>query len=309
MRAVDGYFAQTYTVEFLVPGDLDGVTFSPAIKAPSKTGDPQQLYRPDVPGNLGLIDVDYLVSQSGPDKRGARGNRYVAWFWLESPVPGAVGASLDVVDIVDGSVAVQKAIQDLSGLSTFYKDTGILVPQGSLLRISGYTNPGGVNIKVRLHIAYLTDAGLVAAQKTICACEPPPTPPADGNQFPMEFGVRQLAGAGANPRYLWPGAGRTIAQDLLIGEPMPVASEIQALYVHQQRPPAVSAETVTYTVLIDGVPTAATLTIPVTDGTVNAITGLSIPVAAGSSVAIETDRSGNHPTINDVLSNILFEAT
>ncbi|GAG21413.1 unnamed protein product, partial [marine sediment metagenome] len=56
-------------------------------------------------------------------------------------------------------------IGDLSGQSEFYKRDGIFVPQGSLLRISGFT--GGA--KVRLHIQVVNGlSALAQVQQALC---------------------------------------------------------------------------------------------------------------------------------------------
>lgn len=171
MQSVDGYQTQTYTVEFQVPGSLDGVTLSPAIQAPAKNDDPQQIFRPPVVDNLGLIDPDYVVSALGPDKQGTRGNRWISVFWLEASTVGAAGARLEVVDAVGGTVVVQEDIADLAGLTTFYRRKGILVPQGSMLRISGFA-AGATPHKVRVTIQYLNNEELLLAQKVLCECDP-----------------------------------------------------------------------------------------------------------------------------------------
>lgn len=196
--SVDGYVIQTYTIEYTVPGSLDGSTLGPAITAPSKQSDPQQLYRPPVPDNLGLIDVDYVVSATGSDRVGTRGNRFIPWIWIESPVAGTIGGSkLEVVDAVDGSVSVQEEIADLSGLTTFYKKDGILMPQGSLLRISGFTNPGPETIKVRLHVQYLTDAGLLLVQRLLC-CDGGLTVEDDGTEIIENAETMNFVGSGVS---------------------------------------------------------------------------------------------------------------
>ena len=172
----DGYGIQTETVEFTVSGDLDGITLSPALVSPARNLDPQQIYRPPVvtegnpDGNLGLIDVDYLVSEDGPDKRGARGPRYVSQVWITAPAAGAAGASLDLVDNVDGTPVLQEQLDDLSGLTTFFRDRPFIVPQGSMLRVSGFTNVPGGTIQVRISYKFLTD-DIVAAAQAVCACE------------------------------------------------------------------------------------------------------------------------------------------
>ena len=168
-RVPDGYFNQTYMVEFEVPGALDGTTPSPDINFSEGAGeDPQQIFRPEVEGDLGLIDVDYLVSEL--DNEGARGNRWIAVFWLDASVAGGAGATLEVVDAVTGAPVTQEAIAALAGVSRLYRRSGILVPQGSLLRISGFA-AGPTSHRIRLHISYLTDDGLLFAQNVMCCFE------------------------------------------------------------------------------------------------------------------------------------------
>lgn len=167
-RVPDGYFNQTYMVEFEVPGALDGTTPSPDIDFAEGNDDPQQIFRPEVENNLGLIDVDYLVSEL--DNEGARGNRWVGVFWLDASVAGGAGAALEVVDAVTGASVTQESVAALAGVSRLYRRSGILVPQGSLLRISGYA-AGPTPHRIRLHISYLTDDGLLFAQNVLCCFE------------------------------------------------------------------------------------------------------------------------------------------
>lgn len=170
-RPSDGYAGQTYMVEFTVSGELDGTTVQPPeIQAPSPPPrDPQSIYRFEVE-NLGLIDVDYVVSALGDDRLGARGNRWIGVTWISAGSAGMLGASLDVVDAVDGSVEFQKQIEDLAGDTRYYNDLGYLVPQGSMLRVRGF-GPGPH--KVRLHIQYLNDQELLQAQQVACCVEKP----------------------------------------------------------------------------------------------------------------------------------------
>lgn len=168
-KAPTGYFNQTYTLEFLVEGSLDGSTVGPPIKAPARNNNPQGLYVLPIEGDIGLIDPDYIVPSEAPF--GVTGNRAISWFWLESPIPGDAGAALEVVDAVDGTIAVQEQIADLSGLTTFYLNQPFLVPQGSMLRITGFDNDSGEIIKIRFHVAYLEDDELLELQGVICACQ------------------------------------------------------------------------------------------------------------------------------------------
>lgn len=166
--APDGFAIQTYMVEFEVPGALDGITPGPNIDFSEFNDDPQQIYRPEVEGNLGLIDPDYLVTDE--DDEGARGNRWISVFWLDAANAGNVGAVLEVVDAVDGSPVTQENVTNLVGLSRYYRRSGILVPQGSLLRISGF-DAGPTPHRIRIHISYLTDDGLLFAQNVLCCFE------------------------------------------------------------------------------------------------------------------------------------------
>lgn len=152
-----GYVGQPYTIEFTVLGDLDGFTLSPPIDVPSTNDDPQQIYRPNIVDSLGLIDVDYIVAAEGDGRLGAVGARIVQVVWINSPVVGGASAAIQVVDNVDGTPIVQRTIAPLVGLQTFYQDTPFLVPQGSMLRLLGFSNPSGSPIKVRLTIQYVED--------------------------------------------------------------------------------------------------------------------------------------------------------
>ena len=165
-----GYFNQTYAVEFEVGGALDGETVQPSIldSPPSglNPGDPQNLFRRSIDGNLGLIDPDYLVPLNEDDRRGARGNRLVAFLWIEGPVAGDANASVDVVDAVGGTPIVQKNVGTFVGSNKFFKEK-IFIPQGSMLRVAGMAASGGVPVRVRYHVQFLDDAiDLIAALRT-----------------------------------------------------------------------------------------------------------------------------------------------
>lgn len=168
-----GYFGQTYAIEFTVEGDLDGTTVSPTIDNSPPTGignaDPQQLYRRTIP-NLGLIDPDYTPAQDEDDRRGARGNRLVTFLWIEGSTPGAVGASVDVVDAIDG-VTVQQNLGSLAGVTTFYR-RGIFIPQGSMIRVSGLSGDAASPVKVRFHVQFLDNAENIAdVLNAVCCLE------------------------------------------------------------------------------------------------------------------------------------------
>lgn len=156
------YNFQTYMVEFSVPGSLDGSTESPLIQAPSSVSDPQGIYRPVVPDNMGLVDPDYVVGP-GADRRGTRGNRYIGFMFIDAATVGAPGAAIQVIDGVEGTIIVQKSIAALAGQTRYYNREGFVVPQGSLIRIVGF--PAGVRPhRVRMWISALSEDELVKAQ-------------------------------------------------------------------------------------------------------------------------------------------------
>lgn len=155
-----GYFNQTYAVEFEVSGSLDGTTVQPEILDSPPIGlnanDPQNLFRIQAE-NLGLIDPDYLVPADEEDRRGTRGNRFVAFIWISGPNNGDANASVDIVDAVGSGTPVdQKPIGTFVGAPKFYEER-IFVPQGSMIRVRGLTANPGDPIRVRLHIQYIDD--------------------------------------------------------------------------------------------------------------------------------------------------------
>jgi hypothetical protein len=127
----------------------------------------------------------------------------------------------------------------------------------------------------------------------------------DGNLFELAFGVRNLPGiGGGGTRYLWPGSARTTAQTALVSMPTPVAGTLSDICIHQQIPLSSGAQTITYTVMVNGVATAATVTLPVTDGVVSGLTGLAIPVPAKAAIALRATRSASHATLQNVIATI-----
>lgn len=169
---VTGYFNQTYAIEYTVEGDLDGSTLPPELEESPPTGinadDPQNLFRRTVDA-LGLIDPDYQIPEDIPGKRGARGNRLVTFLWISGASAGALGATVELVDDVDGTPIVQRTLGSLEGRTSLFL-TGIFIPQGSMIRITGMTGSAADPVKVRLHIQNLDNArnliAAVAAQST-----------------------------------------------------------------------------------------------------------------------------------------------
>lgn len=160
------YAAQAFTVEYSIPGALNGLTLSPPLVAPQSNTDPQGIYRPQLEeADLGLINVDYrAVSES--ERRGALGNRYVSFLTLEASSVGAPGAAVQVVDALVDPAFIQEEVADLAGESFLYRERGILVPQGSLLRVVGFA-AGPTPHLLRFTAQYLDVATLIEAQKSL----------------------------------------------------------------------------------------------------------------------------------------------
>lgn len=156
-RVPIGYQNKTYCLDFEVEGALDGTTQGPPIEdsppSAQNADDPQNLFRRTVQ-NLGLLDPDYLIPESEEGRQGTRGNRLVTFLWVSGPLAGGPGASVDVVDAVDQSPQVQKDIGSLAGLQRFYTE-GVVIPQGSAIRLDGMSATPGSPIRVRIHIQFI----------------------------------------------------------------------------------------------------------------------------------------------------------
>ncbi len=163
-----GYFNQTYAIEFEVADGLDGVTPSPNVQGSPPSGqnpnDSQNLFRIPVE-TLGLINPDYALPDQDDPNLGTTGLRMVTFLWIEGSSPGAADASVDIVDAVDGTPRVQKAVGTFIGDTEFYRE-GIFVPQGSMIRVRGMTGP----VKVRLHIQFLNNARDIAKVLAAICC-------------------------------------------------------------------------------------------------------------------------------------------
>lgn len=164
MNVPAGYFNQTYAIEFQVEGDLDGTTVSPTVDNSPPSGesaqDPQNLFRRTVQA-LGLVDPDYLPAQVENDRRGARGNRFISYIWIEGTSVGSALASVDIVDAIEGT-SVQKNLGTFVGETKFFREA-IFLPQGSMIRVRGLSGSSASPIKVRLHVQLLEDAQDIAA--------------------------------------------------------------------------------------------------------------------------------------------------
>lgn len=156
------YQSQAFTVELSVPGALDGSSLGPPLVAPSSNPDPQGFYRPPVPGDLGIVNVDYRAVTAA-ERRGCLGNRYVAFLTLELSAPGGVGAALQVVDATVDPPFLLEEVRDLAGETDAFVE-GILVPQGSALRLVGVPQ-GPVPHRVRFTSSGVDTSTLIDAQQ------------------------------------------------------------------------------------------------------------------------------------------------
>lgn len=163
-RPPTGYFGKTYCLDFTVTGSLDGTTVSPTVddSPPSaqNPGDPQNFFRREVE-NLGLIDPDYLPAQDEDERRGTRGLRLVAFLWVSGPNAGEAGASVEIVDAVEGAPVTQEPVGSLEGRLTLFR-RALFIPQGSMIRLDGMNADPGSPIIVRLHVQYLDNAEDIA---------------------------------------------------------------------------------------------------------------------------------------------------
>jgi hypothetical protein len=153
--------SQVFTVEYLVPGSLDGVTPSPGFsvdraRSNSKNADSDGVFRFSAAemtaltgGNLGLIDLTTPFDGN----QNLFANRLVTWFFLDAPgAPGGGGAAVDSVDIRDGVATRQVLHATLTGNEDFF-GTAFFVPQGSRLRVNGFT-AAAQPILVRLNVNF-----------------------------------------------------------------------------------------------------------------------------------------------------------
>ena len=154
---------QTFSLEYIVLGSLDGVTPAPSFSVDPNAENylrpgPDQLYT-QVVQNLGVIDPDF---GSG----GAQGNRLLTWVWVYGPTPGAPGAEVAVAD-AQGTELTQQQVIDLAGKTQAYLPRAQLVPQASRIRVSGMSAAPGQPVVVRFNVLV---ADTVADVLALCAC-------------------------------------------------------------------------------------------------------------------------------------------
>ncbi len=125
---------QTFTLEYRVPGALDGDTVSEAFE-PGSVTDPEQIFSFS-PAQLGLVDLTFQ------GQRSPRANRYAHWFFLSNYVAdvGDVVASVarlqDPTDPSSPVIDVQPLIvQAAAADNIIYSRKCFFIPQGYLLRL------------------------------------------------------------------------------------------------------------------------------------------------------------------------------
>lgn len=152
---------QVFTVEYLVPGRLDGTTPSPSFSVDQraengKRADADGVFRftaaemvSRTGGNLGLIDLTTPFD----GEQNLFANRLVTWFYLDAPgAPGAGGAAVDSVDVRNGVANRQILHAALTGRERFF-GAGFFVPQASRLRVDGFT-AAAEPILVRMNVNF-----------------------------------------------------------------------------------------------------------------------------------------------------------
>lgn len=131
--------------------------------------------------------------------------------------------------------------------------------------------------------------------------------PVGAGSFDVEFGVRDQAGVGGSPRFLWPGAGRTVTQTNIVARPLAANGILRAIVVRQNNPLGAGAQTTVYSVLVNGAVVASTPAVAVTSSGI-IVAGLNVPASQGDAIAFQAVRSANHATLFDVLASTLWES-
>lgn len=128
---------QELTLEYQVPGNLDGETINAPFVPGSDVDDPDQIHV-FTPGALGILDLTGASNAVG----GQFGNRYPMWLWLTNYTanPGDVLASIARrEDPTDGNSPLIDEIpylfQPAAGATTIYTRRIVFVPQGYFLRL------------------------------------------------------------------------------------------------------------------------------------------------------------------------------
>jgi hypothetical protein len=141
---------QTIAYQFTVSDVFDGITLAKNVV---QSGDDDQFYTAEQ-AKAGVFPIN---DPSDEQPHTSRGNRWLTWLELRLEAPAPPGSTIEIVDntSVEGSDVVLKQVANISGMSTVYMDAGILIPQGSIVRVIA----AGRGI-FRYHVTFLDPQGL-----------------------------------------------------------------------------------------------------------------------------------------------------
>lgn len=169
---------QSYEIEYVVSGSLDGTTVSPAFipldrQSSAGTIDPEELaddvaqpdedniYRFDV-DDLGLIDPDFGVG-------GSLGDRFIVGLWINSGVAAVDPSPVAVVSTREREITLELIESSLVGQTNYYQQDCIFIPQGAYLGLTGW-NAGDDPVIVRLHVKAPESPEELAHMLEACCC-------------------------------------------------------------------------------------------------------------------------------------------
>jgi hypothetical protein len=205
---------QTMTVEYEVPGLVDGVSPAPPFSYDPKS----DLYKkPDAEGivrfsaaemiafnggNLGLFDPDFGVG-------GTFADRFLHLVEVRT-AGGGVAAAISVVDARDPALPGQEDILAPSPEANFYSDDCIFVPQGSGLAFAGFNPTPSQPVVIRISVVAwgsIEDYALLLRQ---CCCEElGDTPPSEDCCPPQVLDARLAIGQSTTELLTLPGCNLT----------------------------------------------------------------------------------------------------
>ena len=157
---------QTQCFEYRISGTLDGLTQVPEVQY-HRGFDKEQVYVVDVTGNGGLFSVRFGGEGDAPYS-----DRVITGLYIEAPLSASI-----TVEVVDAdSLRQQKVVTSVTS-DTVYLETPIIVPQASMLKITG---PSGSKVRISWNYIEKADQYLSAV---CCGDAPvPPTPTASGTE-------------------------------------------------------------------------------------------------------------------------------
>jgi hypothetical protein len=176
---------QMMTVEYEVPGLVDGVTPAPPLSFDPasdnyRAPDPDGIVRFSAAqmleltgGNFGLFDPDFGVG-------GTFADRFVHMIQVRSQGGGA-SAQISVVDARDPNLAGQEEVLPASAEADFFTDRCVFVPQGSAIAFFGFTATPGQPVVVRINVVAWGSLEDYAELLNQCCCMGAgPSPPPNG---------------------------------------------------------------------------------------------------------------------------------